>query len=83
MLRMEAENPMSEQPATPPSSSGEPQRTLSINLEQSGYDALARAAGERDLQPAELVSHWVRERLAHEQERRLGRARPQRPAGEP
>jgi hypothetical protein len=56
-----------------------PTMALTIELEQAMFAALQEAATERNTQPEELVARWVRERLAHEAERRLGRARPQRP----
>jgi hypothetical protein len=59
-----------------PASDGE---TLTLRLEPNMYAALAATSAERSLAPAELVTRWVQERLAHEEERRLGRERPQRP----
>ncbi len=56
------------------------ERTLAIRLDDKSYAALEQSARGRDLQPAELVERWVRERLAHEAERALGRERSQRPA---
>jgi hypothetical protein len=56
--------------------------TLTLRLDPIAYAALAATAAERSLAPAELVTRWVQERLAHEGERRLGRERPQRPRSE-
>lgn len=56
------------------------ERTLAIRLDEKSYAALEQSARGRDLQPAALVERWIRERLAHEAERSLGRERPQRPA---
>jgi predicted DNA-binding ribbon-helix-helix protein len=55
------------------------ERTLSIRLEAQTFAALEQTAAERGQPAGELVARWVRERLAHEAERRLGRERPQRP----
>jgi len=57
----------------------ESQLTLRIALDQPTFDELVQTAGDRGMQPHELVERWIRERLAHERERRIGRERPQRP----
>jgi precorrin-6B methylase 1 len=56
--------------------------TVTLRLDRETHAALAATAAERGLAPAELVTLWVQERLAHEAERRLGRERPQRPRSE-
>ena len=55
------------------------EHTLSIRLDGKTFAALEQSAHGRDLQSAELVERWIRERLAHEAERAIGRERPQRP----
>jgi hypothetical protein len=53
--------------------------TLTIRVDAATFASLQEAAGERGQGADELVTRWVRERLAHEAERKLGRARTQRP----
>ena len=53
---------------------------LVVPVDADTLTALRAAASERGLEPQELVARWVRERLAHERERGLGRERRQRPA---
>ncbi len=55
---------------------------LSVQLDPKVFAALIVTAAGRGIAPAELVSRWVQERLAHEAERRLGRERPQRPSSD-
>ena len=59
--------------------SDESQPTVHIPLDQPTFDELVQTAGDRGMQSHELVERWIRERLAHERERRIGRVRPQRP----
>ncbi|HZU77429.1 MAG TPA: hypothetical protein VFA70_11735 [Dehalococcoidia bacterium] len=59
---------------------GDENQQLSLSLDAETLAQLRAVASERGMQPAELVVRWVRERLAHERERALGRARPQRPS---
>lgn len=56
-------------------------RQIMVELDAKTYDELMRSATEQGVRSDELVTRWVRERLAHESERRLGRARQQRPEG--
>ncbi len=53
--------------------SGGPQVVVQLDLKT--YEALQQAAEERGVPPNELALRWLRERVAHESERRLGRAR--------
>jgi hypothetical protein len=52
---------------------------LVIPLDVDDRQALEAAARERGTSAEELGGRWLRERLAHERERALGRAREQRP----
>ena len=54
---------------------------LVVQLDSRTLEALQQAAEERGVAAGELASRWLRERLAHESERRLGRSREQRGSG--
>lgn len=54
---------------------------LQIALDEPLLAELGALARERELTPEALAARWVRERLAHERERALGRARLQRGDG--
>lgn len=55
------------------------EHVLTVPLDVQLYAVLQQTAAEGDRSPADLVAHWICERLAHEAERKSGRAREQRP----